>query len=204
VSQFDPNISRTTTAMLSALHDADDVAAWEAFDARYRPILHGFARHLGFSDADAGDLAQEVVVRFVQRYREGRYDRGRGRLGAWLIGIARNAALDLHRRRRRTSVSLDDLAERVAADQDLDQAWTRCRQERILGLAMERVRDEGRTDPRTFEAFQLVAIRGVAPQMVSETLGISIESVYAARSRVARRLQAAVEEIGLEFDEEPA
>ena len=69
---------------------------------------------------------------------------------------------------------------------------------------MERVRDEGRTDPRTFEAFQLVAIRGVAPQMVSETLGISIESVYAARSRVARRLQAAVEEIGLEFDEEPA
>jgi RNA polymerase sigma-70 factor (ECF subfamily) len=154
------------------------------------------------SDADAGDLAQEVVIRFVQRYREGRYDRERGRLGAWLIGIARHAALDLHRRKRRPSLSLDVLADRVAAEEELDQAWSRCRQERIVSLAMERVRDEGRTDPRTFEAFQLVAIRGVAPPMVAETLGISIESVYAARSRVARRLQQAVEQIGAEFDEE--
>lgn len=188
--------------MLSALHDSEDRAAWEAFDQRYRPVLHGFGRHLGLSDADAGDLAQEVVIRFVQRYREGRYDRERGRLGAWLIGIARHAALDLHRRKRRPSLSLDVLADRVAAEEELDQAWSRCRQERIVSLAMERVRDEGRTDPRTFEAFQLVAIRGVAPPMVAETLGISIESVYAARSRVARRLQQAVEQIGAEFDEE--
>ncbi len=187
--------------MLSALHDAGDHAAWEAFDQRYRPILHGFARGLGLSDADAGDLAQEVVVRFVQRYREGRYDRERGRLGAWLIGIARHAALDLHRRKRRSSVSLEVLAERVAEEEALDQAWSRCRQERILSLAMEQVRDEGRTDARTFEAFQLVAVRGVAPQIVAESLGISVESVYAARSRVARRLQQAVEQISVDFDE---
>ena len=75
MSDFDPNNSRTTTAMLAALHDPAATAAWEAFDARYRPILHGFARNLGLSDEEAADVAQETIARFVEQYREGRYDR---------------------------------------------------------------------------------------------------------------------------------
>jgi RNA polymerase sigma-70 factor (ECF subfamily) len=201
VARFDPHISRTTTAMLSALHDAEDVAAWEAFDERYRPILHRVGRQLGLSDADAADLAQDVTVRFIQRYREGAYDRKRGRLGAWLAGIARNAAIDLHRRRRK-SVPIESLAEQVADPDDVEDLWRRCRQDRILEVAMALVRDAGRTDPRTFEAFQLVSIRGVAPSEVADSLGISIESVYAARSRVARRLQEAVAEVERDYDEE--
>lgn len=201
MTDFDPHLSRTTTAMLSALQNAEDAVAWEAFDARFRPILHRVGRGFGLSDADAADLAQDVIIRFIQRYREGRYDRERGRLGAWLVGIARNAAVDLHRRRPK-AIQIENLSERIAEPEELESMWRRCREDRILELAMERVRDAGRTDPRTFEAFQLVSIRGVSPAEVAKSLDLSVESVYAARSRVARRLQEAIAELENDYDEE--
>lgn len=202
MSGFDPQISRTTTAMLAALHDPEAAAVWEAFDARYRPVLHGFARNLGLPDEQAADVAQETIVRFVERYREGRYERGRGRLGAWMVGIARNAVLDLHRRRRRVPVDMEDLAGRLADDSALDDAWRRSRRETILQQALVRVRDQGRTDPRTIEAFELSMLRGVPVPEVARSLGMSVDSIYAARTRVARRLQDAVKAIEADFDEE--
>jgi hypothetical protein len=76
---FEP--SRTTTALLEGLHDPADAVAWEQFDRRYRPIVVGFASRLGLADADAADVAQEVMLQFVKEYRAGKYDRQRGRLG---------------------------------------------------------------------------------------------------------------------------
>ena len=92
-------LTRTTTALLEGLRDSENAILWEAFDRRYRPILVGFARNLGLDEVDAADVAQETLSRFVQEYREGRYDRSRGRLGAWLVGIARYRILDLRRKR---------------------------------------------------------------------------------------------------------
>ena len=56
--------TRTTTAMLDALHDPENALVWETFDKRYRPILIGFARNLGLSEQDAADIAQETLTRF--------------------------------------------------------------------------------------------------------------------------------------------
>ena len=61
VNDFKPDQSRTTSAMLAALHDPKAEEAWAVFDARYRPVLIGFARNLGLSDEEAADVAQEVV-----------------------------------------------------------------------------------------------------------------------------------------------
>ena len=97
----DPNLSKTTTAMLQALHDPHDVATWQEFDTRYRPVLIGFARNFGLDDADAADVAQDTLTRFLEQYRDGRYERERGRLGAWLVGIARYRILDLRRKHGR-------------------------------------------------------------------------------------------------------
>jgi len=75
-----PAVSRTTTRLLEGLCDPEDEALWCEFDAQYRPILVGFARRLGLNVEDAADLAQETLVRFVEAYRAGRYDRGKARL----------------------------------------------------------------------------------------------------------------------------
>ena len=89
-------LTRTTTALLEALLDPADDEVWQDFDRRYRPILIAFAQRLGLPDEDA---AQDTLTRFVRSYREGKYDRDRGRLRSWIIGIARHCIYDIHQHR---------------------------------------------------------------------------------------------------------
>lgn len=201
MTEFDPAVSRTTTAMLAALHDPAATAAWEAFDARYRPILHGFARNLGLSDEEAADVAQETLARFVEQYRDGRYDRERGRLGAWLVGIARYRVLDVRRGHGRRPLRGESAMIDLDDDRSLGDLWEKQRRARIAELAMKRLRDTGRGDPKTLEAFELLMVHGLAPTVVAEQLDMPVQSVYVAKSRIAERLQRLVGEIESEFDE---
>ena len=57
----------------------------------------------------------------------------------------------------------------------------------IVKRKLETIRGEFR--PKTFEAFYRVTIDGVAADSVAEQLGVSIDSVYQAKSRVLRRLR---------------
>lgn len=57
--------TRTTTALLDGLVDPANAEVWDEFDRRYRPIIVGFAARLGLADADAADVAQDVLTRFL-------------------------------------------------------------------------------------------------------------------------------------------
>lgn len=197
------DLTRTTTAMLQALHDGENQPAWEAFDARYRPILVGFAKHLGLGDSDAADVAQETLLRFVQDYREGKYDRQRGRLGAWLVGIARYRILDLRRSRaHRHEVGAALLSGDLDDHDALRQAWETEHRQAVLREAMRELRERTRTDERTIRAFELVAAHGRAPAQVAEELGMSVHDVYLAKCRVAQRLRDIVERLERSYAED--
>jgi len=202
MNAFDPNISRTTTAMLAALHDPQANEAWEAFDRRYRSVLIGFARNLGLSDEEAADVAQETLSRFVEQYREGRYERERGRLGAWLVGIARYRVLDVRRAQGRNPRRGESAMVDMDDEASLEEVWDRQRRLRILELAQERLKESGRSDPKTIEAFELLMVHGLSPTVVAEQMEMPLQSVYVAKSRIAERLQRLVEEVEAEFDEE--
>ena len=113
------DLDRTTTALLNGLFDPRNAAAWEAFDRRYRPILIGFVRNCGVKQTDAAEIAQETIVRFVEEYREGKYDRSRGRLGAWLVTIARYRVLDM---RRKAGTAKVERGESAMIDLDDDKS----------------------------------------------------------------------------------
>ena len=89
----------TTTALLEGLFDPANQELWRHFDERYRPVIIAFARRLGVEPTDAADIAQETLVQFLRDYREGKYDRNRGRLHCWIIGIAKHRIADQFRLR---------------------------------------------------------------------------------------------------------
>jgi len=81
---------------------------------RYSGRLYSYLRARTQSDEDAADLTQQVFVKAfngLPRYGE----RGLP-FGAWLFRIARNVAIDVHRRRKDT-VSWDLLPETAQAVQ---------------------------------------------------------------------------------------
>ncbi len=197
--------SRTTSAMLAALADPQNAQAWEAFDARYRPILIGFARNLGYNEHDAAEAAQETVVRFLAEWRDGKYDKSRGRLGAWLVGIMRFRLLDQRRQRATANIGRGESAMiNMDDDASMSQVWERERRESVLRESLEELRRTSRSDPKTVKAFEMLVYHTLAPKVVADELGMSLHDVYLAKSRVAARLREIVARLELAYNEEPA
>lgn len=200
--------TRTTTKLLDALKDHANEPVWSQIDARYRPVIAGLARRLGATSAEAEDAAQQTLAEFVQAYRLGRYDRGKGRLSSWILGIARNITLAAVRKRRKEAFRGGGAGdEQIAAldgadDEALRQAWTDERDRVILLRALGVLRDESAIDDRTLTAFELVALRGVPAAEVGAQCGMSVDQVYVARSRVTKSLRQQVQEMTEAFEED--
>lgn len=183
---------RTTTALLNGLHDPANRAAWEELDARCRPIMLGVARRIGLTEAEAEDAAQAAMVNFFQAYRDGQYQRERGRLSSFLIAILRSRAIDARRlavKRRETAAPVG-VIERFSQD-DVGRLWLDERQNQLLRQALSELRDSG-ADERMLSAFELFGIRSVAIGEVTAQLGMSRDEVYNAKYRITRRLQPIV------------
>jgi RNA polymerase sigma factor (sigma-70 family) len=182
--------TKTTTRLLDALHDLEDEDAWRTFDERYRPIIFGVARRMGLSEADAADVAQQTIVRFLRSYSQGDYDRDRGRLRSWIVGIARHCSLDALRKRARgaglrgESGFLD-----VPAPEHLEALWEAERDRVILDRAMDRLRSTSSLTERTRQAFDMVALKGMPAGDVAIELGLTVDEVYRIKHRVTKRLR---------------
>ncbi len=195
--------TRTTTAMLDGLFDSENSTVWADFDRRYRPILVGFSRRLGLSDADAADVAQETIARFVTEYRDGKYDRERARLRSWLVGIAKYRVLEIQRKRGvRKEARGESAIFSLSDEQTMTAAWDEERRSAVLRDAMERLRTETRTSPKTIEAFEMLMVRNQPVAKVAEQLEMSSHDVYLAKSRVAQKLRDIVSEMEKVYDGE--
>lgn len=186
-------ITRTTSTLLEGLHDPANQDVWQEFDARYRPVLVAFGRRLGLATEDAADAAQEALLRFVKSYRGGKYQRRRGRLSSWLIGIAQHCIADQLRRRagQREQRGVSALADLPNRDR-LAEIWqAECEQE-ILRQALRALHEETRTDEQTIRAFELLAIEHLPPADVAARLGMTLNDVYLAKHRCLKRLRALV------------
>lgn len=183
----------TTTKMLDGLHDACNDAVWRALDERYRPILMGFLRHVGLDPGDAAEIAQETFVEFVTAYRAKRYDRSKGRLRSWMIGIARNKVAAWRRSRgvRREQHGVSAIAD-LPDEHRLTQIWDAQCRESVLRNALKSLREDGETAPATIAAFDLYVIEGRPPAEVAETLGLSVRAVYLAKHRCLQRLKGII------------
>jgi RNA polymerase sigma factor (sigma-70 family) len=183
----------TTTALLDDLRDPGNGEVWGLFDARYRPVLIAFGRRFGLTRDDAADAAQETLLRFVQSYRAGKYERARGRLSSWVIGIARNCIIDQIRSRaaRREQDGASALAELPEQDQ-LARVWEDECQRHILQEALRRLRGETRIDAQTLRAFESLALRELEPAEVARQLDMSLNEVYLAKHRCLKRLRPIV------------
>lgn len=203
VPSFDSSLAnRTTTKLLDALREGNNEPAWVQIDTRYRPVVAGLARRLGLSDSDAEETAQRTLAEFVRAYRDGKYDRTKGRLSSWILGIAHNTALRVQRESRRGGmIGMDEVSD-VADEDSLRTIWTDERDRSILSHAMDLIRAESGIDDRTLLAFELVAIRGVPPAEAAAQSSMTVDQVYVAKTRVTKRLRRVVEELTAAFEQD--
>ncbi len=185
----------TSTALLQALRCSENHTAWRGFSERYYPLVLRFARRLGLSQADAEDAAQETLLAFARAYQDGNYDREKGRLHDWLFGIARRQ-IGLVRRRIGHEVQLPAPTdgtgplERIPDDDPQVRLWEDEWQQAVLNQCFREARE--RFEPKTFEAFELFARKGLPAAEVAAKLGITANAVFLAKHKVIRRIRELV------------
>lgn len=197
------SLTRTTTQLLESLKDPRDQGSWQTLDGRYRPVLAAFARRLGLGDDDAAEVAQVTLAEFAAEYRAGRYDRSKGRLSSWMIGIARNRIADRGRalarqRQLRGESALIELPDIPT----LNEAWETARQKVVFERALEVLRSDTRLGERTIRAFELCAIRNTPCETAAAECGMSVAEVYVAKNRAIKKLREIVSQLTQEFEEE--
>ncbi|TVR99660.1 MAG: sigma-70 family RNA polymerase sigma factor [Phycisphaerales bacterium] len=181
----------TTTLLLSRLHDSRDDLAWAEFDERFRGVIVATARRVGLSPQDAEDAAQETMLCAIRDYQAGKYDRSRGRLSSWIVGIARYRIVDIQRARRHT-LGLGFEQSDAPETEVIAEAFERALERHVFERAWARLREQGEVAPQTLLAFELTALRGVPATAAAQTCGMTVDQVYVARHRVARKLSELV------------
>src|SRR5579875_4049655 len=108
----------------SVIHrpDTGTEGAWARFEALYRESRRDLYAYVCSLLGDPAAAEDVIALAFERAYRRRRsFDRRRGEERAWLFGIARNAALDELRRRRRVAGLMVD-PEDPGADAALEGA----------------------------------------------------------------------------------
>ncbi len=191
----------TRASLLIRVRDPADQAAWYEFVEIYRPIILRLARQKGMQEADADDVAQQVLVAVAKAVERWEGDPRRAKFRTWLGRVAHNTILNALTRGRPDRGSGDSALLAVLNGHELhtgpDSDLLRLEYRReVFRWAARQVRKEFRQ--ATWDAFWLTAVEGCAVEVVAQQLTKNRGAIYAARSRVARRIR----EKTAEYDEE--
>ncbi|MCA9250005.1 MAG: sigma-70 family RNA polymerase sigma factor [Phycisphaerales bacterium] len=193
----------TTTALLEGLRDPSNETVWRGFDARYRGVLVAFARRLGLNDSEASEVAQETLTRFLEEYSAGKFDRSRGRLRSWLIGIARYRIADVKRvRARRREHHGESVLLELPNKRRLTEIWDAELDQAILCEAMTDLGSSGRFKPQTLQAFRRMVVDQVSPRKVAEELDLTLQAVYMAKHHCLGKLKELVANLKAAYEVE--
>ncbi len=197
VFNMTPGPPQTRASLILRLQNPDDVAAWDEFAAIYGPVVFRMARRQSLQSADADDLVQEVMSAVASSISKWLDRSDRGTFRAWLFRIARNTAIDfLTRRKHRPWATGDEATQTfdhaVAVDREVSSDFDIEYRRELFHWASEQIK--GIVSESTWQAFWLTSVENRPIDTVAAKLGMSVGSIYIARSRVMKRLRDLVKQ----------
>jgi RNA polymerase sigma-70 factor (ECF subfamily) len=159
---------------------------WKQLLDVYGPLLRAWLSRSGVPATDHDDLIQDVLMVVVRRVSEFEH-RGPGAFRAWLRSILANRTRKYFRDRPPSSPAID-LDAVAAADSVLGRQWDREHDEHLAARALRLVQADFAAT--TWQAFVRHVLDGRTPAEVAAELGLSVNSVLLAKSRVLKRLRA--------------
>ena len=188
----------TRSSLLAQVRSPDNREAWEQFVLIYRPVIYRMARRRGMQDADAQDIVQTVLMRVAGAINRWEKTEPGTRFRYWLRRVAKNAIFTALSRSPNDAASggsnIQDLLSKhpeIAPDVDQELGLEYMREQYLRAAVIVQTD----VDTETWRAFELSLIEGRSCDEVAELIGKSIGTVYAARSRVMRRLRDQVQRL---------
>lgn len=189
-----PANPETRESLILRLPTAADAQAWREFIDLYEPLILRFAKRRGLQDADAREVAQNVMIAVAKAVDRWQPDRERGRFRAWLFRIARNQLINYVKKHASqnasgyssSAVAIDPFDRSAELKSQVDLDYRR----EMFRLAAAHVRDS--FSENSWIAFWQTSVMGQPVELVSRQLGITPGAIYVARSRIIARIKSIV------------
>lgn len=182
-------MNTTSLTLLERLRGHRNDADWDRFVSLYSPMLFAFARRAGMNDNDAADVVQDVFLVLMAELPGFEYDAARKNFRGWLKTVTVNKCRERQRRRVLAAAQGGDDGglSGVVDDAAVDAFWEGEYQKHLVARALEIMQAE--FEPTTWQACWLTTVEARSTTDVAAELGITVNAVFVARSRVLRRLR---------------
>lgn len=183
----------TSVSFLDSLQQTSDEEAWSRLVELYSPLIRGWLKRHGAAVTDLDDICQDVLAVVFRRFPEFRREPRIGAFRAWLRTITVNCVRDHWRKKNKHAAGMGGSAFGEVINQledpnsGLSAQWNLDHDRHVLQYLLDEVRPSF-TD-KTWQAFQRFALDGLSADDVSQELGISVNAVFVAKSRILSRLR---------------
>lgn len=182
----------TSISLLERIRGSGADVSWARLVEAYGPMIRRWLGQAGMAEADVDDIAQEVLLVVMAKLPE--FDRQRtGSFRNWLRKVTLNCLRDYRKAVRRRRIATEDsrfehvIEELADADSRLSRLWNAEHDQHVLRHLLNQVR--GSFSPATVEAFTRVVLDERSPDAVAADLGMTVNAVFIAKSRVLARLR---------------
>jgi RNA polymerase sigma-70 factor (ECF subfamily) len=169
---------------LATATDSPTTGSRLSFERLYRSSRDDVYAYAAGLLRDVSAAEEVTATAFERAYRaRSRFDPRRGTARAWLFGIARNAALDELRRRRRQSALVEEPADLdgIAAEHPVERSERRL----AVAAALESL------EPRERELIALKYFAGLGNAEIAAVLGVSESNAGTRLHRALTKLREA-------------
>ena len=187
-------MSETSASLLERLSDRPQSDDWDRLVDVYSPLIRSWIqRHALLQGNDVDDVLQEVLAVLVRRLSEFRREPRTGAFRRWLKSITINCLRDFWKSKRTRPLPnhVSDLGSLLEQLEDprssLSRIWDDEYEQFVTRRLLEQIRPT--FSESTWLAFQGFAIEGRAAEEVAHELGLSVNAIFIAKSRVLTRLR---------------
>lgn len=162
-------------------------------------MVYGWCRKTGLQPADAADVTQDVFRSILQALPRFTREKENATFRGWIRRITQRRIIDFRTRRARQGISPGGS---VAQAQLLELTESPAIEESHPDLGRLRLTKkiheiQGEFESATWQAFIRSAVDGCNAADIARELGISVNAVYVAKSRVLKRLRTALSSLDL-------
>ena len=186
-------MSDTSLSLLDrACGDVTD-EAWQRLAQVYSALLRSWLTRFEVASTDADDLVQEVLLTVSRELPQFEHSGRTGAFRSWLRTILVHRLRDFWRSRKYRpaatggSTWAEQLEQLADESSNASHEWNLEHDRHVMARLLESVRP--RFEPQTWEAFHRQMFDGQRADVVAAELGMPLNSVYVARSRVLSTLR---------------
>ncbi len=184
-------MAETSVSFLDSLKADENSDSWREFVDLYAPLIRIWLSGQHVREQERDDVTQEVMSTVYKKLPDFQRQRT-GSFRKWLKQITiycwRNQSRKINKSK---AIGGSDFGNQIAAledpDGEMSRQWDQQHDQYILQQLLEKIRPSVRES--TWDAFRSVSIESKTVEETAEQLGISVNAVYVAKSRVLSQLR---------------